>query len=575
MILGLATLLIALLISSVSAWYSILGLTAIFAGATVPAIIMGGALEAGKVMVAIWLHHNWRRDRLLKFYLVPALVFLMMLTSVGVFGFLSKAHLDQNVPTGDIQAQVQLFDEKIQTQRDNISAARRALQQMDAAVDQTMSRSNDEQGADKAANLRRSQARERGTLQNDIARAQKEIAVLQEQRAPVASQYRKVEAEVGPIKYVAALFSSGAPDQDMLESAVRWVIILIVIVFDPLAIVLIIAGITQLGWAKQLGSRSGEPASGQTIDELIKDIEPENVHPEVELPKLVEQPPAEPEPDVEKGNELIAEFVAEREPEIVEPVVDTAIDEELAQAKKDAELLAEYVAEREAELQAQIDRLQQERDMLFQAHSVEMVRADELAMAISADPIPGVTERPFTDEEVVALDKVISDFNNSLPHYTNTDNPVDFPQDDTPNFEGVRLGNGEWIQTGPAFEEHPETTEKFKAERPADPPETVTTRKAEPEQPVRDPRATFGNSFPNDPERGDMFLRTDFKPSRLFKWNDIKWIEVNKQSTDVFNYNDAYIQFLVEKITTGEYSVDDLSEIELQQVQTAIGGRRA
>jgi hypothetical protein len=573
MILGITTLLIALLISTVSAWYSILGLTAIFAGATVPAIIMGGALEAGKVMVAIWLHHNWKRDRLLKFYLVPALVFLMMLTSVGVFGFLSKAHLDQNIPTGDIQAQVQLFDERIQTQRDNIAAARRALSQMDAAVDQTMSRSSDEKGADKAAEMRRAQGRERNNLQNDIARAQKEINKLQEERAPVASQYRKVEAEVGPIKYVAAMFSSGTPDQNMLESAVRWVIILIVIVFDPLAIVLIIAGITQLGWARQLSSRSGESASGQTIDELINNITPENVHPEVEIPKPAEPPPAEP--DVEKGNELIAEFVAEREPEITEPVVDTAIDEELAQAKKDREMLAEYVAERETELQAQIDQLQKERDMLFQAHSVEMVRADELAMAISADPIPGVTERPFTDEEVAALDKIISDFDNSLPHYTNTDNPVDFPQDDSPNFEGVRSGNGEWIQTGPAFEEHPETIERFKADRPADPPETLPTRKTEPEQPVRDPRATFGNSFPNDPERGDMFLRTDFKPSRLFKWNDLKWIEVNKKSTDVFNYNDAYIQFLVEKITTGEYSVDDLSEIELQQVQTAIGGLRA
>lgn len=574
MILGITTLLIALLISTVSAWYSILGLTAIFAGAVVPAIIMGGALEAGKVMVAIWLHHNWKRDRLLKFYLVPALVFLMMLTSVGVFGFLSKAHLDQNIPSGDIQAQVQLFDERIQTQRDNIAAARRALSQMDVAVDQTMSRSSDEKGADKAAEMRRAQGRERTNLQNDIARAQKEINKLQEERAPVASQYRKVEAEVGPIKYVAAMFSSGTPDQNMLESAVRWVIILIVIVFDPLAIVLIIAGITQLGWARQLSSRSGESASGQTIDELINNITPENVHPEVEIPKPVETPP---EPDVEKGNDLIAEFEAEREPEITEPVVDTAIDEELAQAKKDREMLAEYVAERETELQAQIDRLQKERDMLFKAHSVEMVRADELAMAISADPIPGVTERPFTDEEVVALDKIISDFDNSyqMPHYTNTDNPIDFPKDDSPNFEGVRSGNGEWIQTGPAFEEHPETSERFKAERAEDPPETAPTRKTEVEQPVRDPRATFGNSFPNDPERGDMFLRTDFKPSRLFKWNDLKWIEVNKKSTDVFNYNDAYIQFLVEKITTGEYSVDDLSEIELQQVQTAIGGLRA
>ena len=121
----------------------------------------------------------------------------MVLTSMGVFGFLSKAHLDQAVPSGDVQAQVQIFDDKIQTQKDNIKTARAALSQMDTAVDQVMGRSNDEKGADKAVAIRRSQARERTALQNDISKAQTEITKLQEQRAPIASQARKVEAERG------------------------------------------------------------------------------------------------------------------------------------------------------------------------------------------------------------------------------------------------------------------------------------------------------------------------------------------------------------------------------------------
>ena len=92
-----------------------------------------------------------------------------------------------------------------------------------------------------------------------------------------------------------------------------------------------------------------------------------------------------------------------------------------------------------------------------------------------------------------------------------------------------------------------------------------------PIEPARQANTDFGNSFPNQPQRGDLFLRTDFKPSRLFKWNDVKWIEVNKSSTDVYNYNDAYLQFLVERISTGEYTMDDLSVSEQQRVRTILG----
>jgi hypothetical protein len=200
MMFGYLTLATALIISLSSAVYSILGLTAIFAAAFWPIVVLGGSLEIGKIVTTLWLHKYWNRAELqYKIYLCSAVAILMLLTSMGVFGFLSKAHLDQAVPSGDVAAKVQIFDDKIRTQQDNIKAARAALTQMDSAVDQTMSRSTTEQGADKAANLRRSQSRERTTLQNDISKAQKEITTLQEQRAPIASEMRKVEAEVGPI----------------------------------------------------------------------------------------------------------------------------------------------------------------------------------------------------------------------------------------------------------------------------------------------------------------------------------------------------------------------------------------
>ncbi len=252
MILSYWTLAVALSLSLVAAWYSIIGLTAIFAAAVFPIIVMGGIMEVAKVTVTLWLHEYWQYcKRSMKIQLTFSVIVLMFITSMGIFGFLSKAHLDQAVPTGDVAAKVQILDEKIKTERDTIESARRALVQMDAAVDQTMSRSTTEQGADKATAIRRSQARERATLQNEIAQAQKKIAAYNEERAPIASELRKVEAEVGPIKYIAALIYGDNPDANLLEKAVRWVIIILVLVFDPLAIMMVLAATESIKWERQ------------------------------------------------------------------------------------------------------------------------------------------------------------------------------------------------------------------------------------------------------------------------------------------------------------------------------------
>ena len=232
----------AISLSCIAAWYSIAGLTAIFAAAIVPIIIMGGILEVSKLVVASWLYRNWAEvPTSFKAYFTAAVIILMMITSMGIFGFLSKAHLDQAVPAGDVSAQVQIFDDKIKTEKDNIEAARKALTQMDAQLDQKLSRSTDEKGADKAIQIRRSQSSERKKLQNEIAEAQKTIVKLQTERAPIASEARKIEAEVGPIKYIAALIYGDTLDTNLLEKAVRWVIIMIVLVFDPLAVLMLVA----------------------------------------------------------------------------------------------------------------------------------------------------------------------------------------------------------------------------------------------------------------------------------------------------------------------------------------------
>jgi energy-converting hydrogenase Eha subunit A len=231
-----------LAISGVAEYYSIMGLIAIYPAALIPIIVMGIVLGLGKISGTVWLKQNWEWSPFfLKAYVLPAIIVLMLITSLGVFGFLSKAHSDQSLVSGDVQAKIAIYDEKIRTAKDNIETNRKQLKQMDEAVDQIMGRSSDEKGADKANSVRKSQQRDRQSLAKDIEANQKIIAQLNNEAAPIRAEVRKVEAEVGPIKYIAHLLYGENPDANILEKAVIWVTVLIVIVLDPLAVVLLLA----------------------------------------------------------------------------------------------------------------------------------------------------------------------------------------------------------------------------------------------------------------------------------------------------------------------------------------------
>jgi hypothetical protein len=246
---AILALLSGLTLSAVAIWYSVAGLVAIFAAAAIPIIVMGVVLEISKLVATVWLKINWQRAPIfIRTYLIIAIAVLMLITSMGIFGFLSKAHSDNSLVSGDVQSKIAVYDERIKTEKENIEAARKALSQMDAAVDQTMARSTNEAGAGRAAQLRRQQAKERSQLQKDIADSQKRISVLNDERAPIAAEVRKVEAEVGPIKYIAAFVYGDNPDANLLEKAVTWVIIIIVVVFDPLAVILLLASQYSFQW---------------------------------------------------------------------------------------------------------------------------------------------------------------------------------------------------------------------------------------------------------------------------------------------------------------------------------------
>jgi len=231
----------AFMLSSIAAYYSIVGLIAIFAAAPISIAVMGTALEVAKIVTVSWLQRNWTTaPRILKTYFSAAVAILMLITSLGIFGYLSKSHMDQTLISGDVQGRIAIYDEKLKTAKENIEADRKQLKQMDEAVDQIMARSTTEEGAAKANAVRKAQARDRSALAKNIEANQKLIAALNDEAAPLRAEVRKVEAEVGPIKYIAS-FVYGEASTELLERAVTWVIILIIFVFDPLAVLLFIA----------------------------------------------------------------------------------------------------------------------------------------------------------------------------------------------------------------------------------------------------------------------------------------------------------------------------------------------
>ena len=249
MFLTLLTFLSAISISVIAAGYSIVGLATLFAGAVVPIIAMGSALEVGKLVAASWLYHNWNSDvpRLLKSYLFGAIIILIFITSLGIFGFLSKAHLDQVKPTSSNNIKIEVIDKQINQQEIIIERAEKQINLLDKALEVYI----DKEYVSKGLKERKKQEEERTLLTNTINEASDKIAELTNSKAELQLSQDKIEAEVGPIKYVAELIY-GENAQDNFDKSVRFVILILIFVFDPLAVLLLIAAnISLRQWRKK------------------------------------------------------------------------------------------------------------------------------------------------------------------------------------------------------------------------------------------------------------------------------------------------------------------------------------
>ena len=238
MFLTILTFLSAISISVIAAGYSIIGLATLFAGAVIPIIAMGSALEVGKLVAASWLYNNWNSDvpRLLKAYLFGAIIVLIFITSMGIFGFLSKAHLDQVKPTSSNNIKIELLDNQIKSQQIIIERSQNTLTLLDKALEVYI----DKEYVTRGLKERKKQKPERDALTLAINEASDKIAELSDKKGSLKLEQDKIEAEVGPIKYVAELIY-GENAKDMFDHAVRVVILILIFVFDPLAVLLLIA----------------------------------------------------------------------------------------------------------------------------------------------------------------------------------------------------------------------------------------------------------------------------------------------------------------------------------------------
>jgi len=706
MFLGLLILFVALALSGIAAYYSIIGLTAIFAAAVLPIIVMGGVLEVAKLACTVWLHQNWQRARfIMKIYLVPAVAILMFITSMGIFGFLSKSHIEQSALGTEQIAQVKVIDEKlvraqakvqrwndeigrlnkgetsgridglisreqeriknanlrIQPQIDQENAKIKVFREQAAVeVEQQNKRLNDAQkrtSADinlaekrlaqldkdvaaytsqgtvkggvftadidnvkKGNQLRAQQKPERdeltraiqqakdneigvasrvqreitninkrlaeqikGVEQNvdkirasitdtiesansniakytleagssnknvdvrikelelNIEKIQPEIDGLREEKFVFEKQYRQFEAEVGPVKYIAQLIYGDNPDQNLLEAAVRWVIILIVAVFDPLAIMMLLAATETFAWRREEKYANIEKQETKvSAVEIPKEVQSPLPVEETEKVQTPEEPEPEPEPTVEDGP-------ADEEP-----------DKTGGEDKSNG-----------GETGVNTEEHKQDTKTLNRTLHVEhIVLPDPEVTEEKIDYDHEYVPNPEIEEEEVI--KTESETTTVIDN--ETANIYNWQQ-----FEEIEL----------ADPNNPEKRAKRIWKR-LNPNDTLKNQEAMEEQGIIEELpwqkyieasdeeldqfvvSGFGTSFPTDPIKGDSFVRVDSLPSKLYRWNGTNWIEIDKNNSDTFANNPEYVQYLIDKLGSGEYDPDLLTDAERLQIESQL-----
>ena len=550
MMLNYIALLTALSISGVAAYYSIYGLTAIFSGVFWPIVIMGSVLEVGKIVTTVWLHTYWHQLRwLLKSYMSIAVAVLMFITSMGIFGFLSRAHIEVTSQAGGGELLIQQVELSISTEQKRIDDARAVIKQMDDAITGLLKgsganaeRDNNRTAAmtTQATKLRENQKKEREALNKSIDEGNKRIAELSKEKLKLKQEDLKLQAEVGPVKYIAQLiYDDEVPGQNILEKAVRWVIIIIVAVFDPLAVAMVL-GVTMV-----MNKRREEK------DLLQKQAEHDSDgNRNIELPLEVIR---EVEVIKEVPVDVIREVIVE-----VERIVEVPVEvERIVEVPVEVEKIVEVYVDRSHE-QPSIEiknigttdiQLKNERDQFYLTSLSETKRADaaeqELAEALvlleqAKNVEPQVVEKivevvkEVPVEVQVEVEKLVQDTTHMFALTRELDALLK---------ENERKDN--MIQQ---LKANLRITQEEKAGVSADEYDDFVDTEV------------MGAHFPEQGTIGQLYMHT--KTNRLYKFNGDTWMEADKNMNTSYTYDETWQHWMLGRLSRGESDWDDLTSAE-------------
>ena len=222
----------SLVIAGIAAYFSVLGLATIFAGAWLSVVIMTGVLEFGKIVTAAYLHLFWERLNYMKYYLVLSVIVLMLITSLGIFGFLSKANIDQTLKGDSYSLEMSIIETRIQAEEDKLARLQTRIEGLDLVI--STARPQDRNYID------RRQKEERDLIAQEMDVIIDQVVEYNEELMPLKREQLMQEGEIGPIKYVAEVIYGQEESVKYLDNAVRWVIFALIFVFDPLAVLLLI-----------------------------------------------------------------------------------------------------------------------------------------------------------------------------------------------------------------------------------------------------------------------------------------------------------------------------------------------
>ncbi len=226
-------LLTSLVIAGIAAYFSVIGMATMFAGAYLGTVVMMTALEVGKLVTAAYLHLLWEKLNYLKYYLLTSVVVLMLITSLGIFGYLSKANIEVNLVGDGNNLELSIIDTRIEAEQSKVQRLQDRLTGLDLVV--TTGRPQDRNY------INRQQRDERQQIAEDIDTSIDLITEYTEEKLPIQRKQLEQTAKIGPIKYVAEVIYGQEESVKYLDNAVRWVIYALIFVFDPLAVLLLVS----------------------------------------------------------------------------------------------------------------------------------------------------------------------------------------------------------------------------------------------------------------------------------------------------------------------------------------------